>query len=257
MPQRVFDLSQPYFPGMPHFPTHPPFLFGLTKLHGEVVGPNGMSSAADSIAFSGHCGTHIDALGHFSCAGFVYGEAAVKQSYTGGLESHDAASIEPIVRRGVLLDVARTRGVRALEVQDEVTAADLDRACSAHRITIEPGDVVMMRLGWGHFFDDAKRYVNGGTMPGVNLEAAKWLSEHRVFAAGSDTLAFEKLPNPAMSVHVHLLVEQGIHLIENLQLEELSTAQAYEFQIVAAPLKIRGGTGAPVRPLALVEKQQE
>jgi kynurenine formamidase len=77
MSTRIIDLGQPYFSGMPHFPTHPPFLFGLTKLHGEIVAPDGMSSAADSIAFSGHCGTHIDALGHFSCAGFVYGDVEI------------------------------------------------------------------------------------------------------------------------------------------------------------------------------------
>ncbi len=82
------------------------------------------------------------------------------------------------------------------------------------------------------------------------LEAARWLSERKIFAAGSDTVAFERVPNPAMPVHVHLLVESGIHIIEVLNLEELARAQVYEFLFVAAPMNIRGATGAPVRPLA-------
>src|SRR3979490_2737281 len=87
---KVYDLAQPYFAGMPHFPTHPPFLFGLTKKHGEVVGPAGHSSAADAIAMGSHVGTHMDALCHFSCGGRLFGgeEVAEVQSYTGGLARH-------------------------------------------------------------------------------------------------------------------------------------------------------------------------
>jgi kynurenine formamidase len=66
-------------------------------------------------------------------------------------------------------------------------------------------------------------------------------------------VAFEKVPSPAMPVHVHLLVESGIHIIECLNLEELSAAGIREFTFIAAPLKLRGATGAPLRPLALAE----
>lgn len=250
---RIFDLAQPYFPGMPHFPTHPPFLFGLTKLHGEIVGPEDMSSSADSIAFSGHCGTHVDALGHFSCAGFVYGGVEIKQSYTAGLSSHDAEGIQPFVTRGVLLDIARLRGVAALDEKGEISADDLAHAAREQRIEVRDSDVALLRTGWGSHFADAKRYLNNAQMPGVRLDAARWISDRKVRAAGSDTLAFEKLPSAAMPVHVHLLVKSGIHIIENLNLEELAAAKVYEFRFVGASLKIRGGTGAPIRPLAIVE----
>jgi kynurenine formamidase len=76
------------------------------------------------------------------------------------------------------------------------------------------------------------------------------LSSRKIFATGSDTVAFEKMPSPAMSVHLHLLVESGIHIIEVLNLEELARDYVNEFIFVAAPMNIRGGTGAPVRPLA-------
>ena len=76
---RVYDLGQPYFTGMPHWPAHPPFLFGLTKQHGDMVGPAGNSSAADAMALGSHVGTHIDALCHFSCGGMLHGGHAVEE----------------------------------------------------------------------------------------------------------------------------------------------------------------------------------
>jgi len=110
---RVFDLAQPYFTGMPHYPTHPPFLFGLTKQHGDSVGPAGNSSAADAIALGSHVGTHIDALCHFSRGGKLYGgvEVAAAQSYGGGLRQYPVDTIAPILRRGVLLcpPIAKSR----------------------------------------------------------------------------------------------------------------------------------------------------
>jgi kynurenine formamidase len=96
------------------------------------------------------------------------------------------------------------------------------------------------------------RFVADGHAPGPSLAGARWLSQKQVFAAGSDTLAFEKIPSTTMPGHVHLLVESGIHIIECLNLEELAAAQIKEFLFIGAPLKIRGATGAPMRPLALV-----
>jgi kynurenine formamidase len=87
--------------------------------------------------------------------------------------------------------------------------------------------------------------------PGPELEAARWLSSRGVFAAGSDTVAFERVPAAEMPVHAHLLVESGIHIIEALNLEEIARERVYEFAFIAAPLKIRGGTGSPIRPIAL------
>src|SRR5262245_45665270 len=103
---RVFDLAQPYFTGMPHFPTHPPFLFVITRQHGAMGGPSGHSSAADAIAMGSLVGTHIDALSHFSCGGQWYGGVDVEQSYTTGMAQYTADEIGPILRRAVLLDLA-------------------------------------------------------------------------------------------------------------------------------------------------------
>ena len=251
---RVFDLAQPYFPGMPHHPTHPPFLFGLVKQHGDYVGPGGTSSAADALALGSHAGTHLDALCHFSCGGELFGgiEAASVQSYQQGFSAHSIETVAPILRRGVLLDVAGYMGVDALAADFEIAPELLDQAALAQGVAIERGDVVLLRTGWARYFDDARAFVSELHGPGPGKAGAEWLSRHGVFAAGSDTLAFEKVPDPAMPVHVHLLVSSGIHIIECLNLEELAAARAWTFLLVAAPLKIRGATAAPVRPLAIV-----
>jgi kynurenine formamidase len=251
---KVYDLGQPYFTGMPHHPVHPPFLFGLVKQHGEYVGPGGASSASDAIAMGSHVGTHIDALCHFSCGGKLHGgvEVAGAQSYTGGLRNYSIDTVEPIVRRGLLLDIAGREGFDALPRDFEITPAHLDGAATAQGVEIQPGDVVLLRTGWAQYFGDPARFIAEVRGPGPALAGAKWLSARGVFAAGSDTVAFERVPDPGMPVHVHLLVESGIHIIECLNLEEMAADKAYTFLFIAAPMKIRGATGAPVRPLALV-----
>ena len=247
---KVYDLSQPYFVGMPHFPTHPPFLFSLTRLHGEHVGPMGHSSAADALALGTHCGTHIDALGHFSCGGMFYGQEPVVQSYGGGLAKYSADTIGPILRRCVLLDIARIAGVPVLPKDFEIAPEHLDAA--AQGLAIQAGNIVLLRTGWSQYWNEPARFIAQGHGPGPSLAGARWLSARGVFAAGSDTLAFENIPTATMPVHVHLLVEKGIHIIECLNLEEIAAAGASSFLFVAAPLRIRGATGAPMRPLALV-----
>lgn len=245
---RVYDLGQPYFTGMPHWPAHPPFLFGLTKQHGDMVGPAGNSSAADAIALGSHVGTHIDALCHFSCAGMLHGGHAVEdlQSYGGGLKKFSVDTVAPILRRGVLLDLA---GNVTLAEDCEITPEQLE---AVRKAEVRRGDVVLLRTGWARYFEDARRFVNETRLPGPGLAAARWLSERGIFAAGSDTVAFEKSPVAEMPVHVHLLVESGIHIIECLNLEELAADGVSEFLFVGVPMKIRGATGAPVRPLAVV-----
>ncbi len=251
---RVYDLSQPYFPGMPHYPTHPPFLYGLTKRHGDFVNPGGSSSAADAIALGAHVGTHMDALCHFSQDGALHGGelAEDRQSYAGGVRLHSIDTVAPVWRRGVLLDVASFLGCETLAGDFSVSAALLEQTAAAEGMEVGEGDVVLIRTGWGRFFEDPRRFLGGMAGPGPELEGARWLSARGIFAAGSDTVAFERIPAPSMPVHVHLLVESGIHILEVLNLEDLARDRVWEFLFVAAPLKIRNATGAPVRPLAVV-----
>jgi kynurenine formamidase len=255
---RLYDLAHSYFAGMPHFPTHPPFIFGLTRKHGDMMLEGGVSSSADSIALGTHVGTHIDALCHFSCDGMLHGgvEAKAVQSDSNGFAKLGVDTMAPILRRGVLLDIAAEMKVDALPTDFAITPGHLDAALQTAKTAIHPGDVVLLRTGWARYFTDTAQFVTGGqghvvAGPGPQIEGARWLSERGVFAAGSDTIAFEKVPAARMPVHVHLLVENGIHIIEALNLENLSRDRIHEFLFIAAPLKVRGGTGSPIRPLAL------
>jgi len=231
---------------MPHYPTHPPFLFGATKKHGEIVLPGNVSSSADAIALGTHVGTHIDALCHFSCGGKLYGGIDADS-----VEQLSVDTVAPILRRGVLLDIAGNEGLSVLSPIFTIGVEHLDRAVDRQGVTIGRGDVVLLRTGWASLWDDAARYINNVTGPGPERAGAEWLSSRGVFAAGSDTVAFERVPS-GMEVHVHLLVESGIHIIEALNLEQLAADRVYEFLFVAIPMKIRGATGSPVRPIALV-----
>jgi kynurenine formamidase len=248
---KTYDLAQSYFIGMPHHPVHPPYLFSLVKKHGEYVTAAGGSSASEALGFGGHVGTHIDALCHFSRSGKLHDGGEVAQSYTGGLERLSVDTIAPIFRRGVLLDIARQENMDVLPVDFTITPEHLEAAERAQNIAVREGDVVLLRTGWARYWEDAGRFISQVRGPGPGEAGARWVSARHAFAAGSDTVAFEFVPAPNMPVHVHLLVESGIHIIECLNLEQLAADGVYEFIFIAAPLKIRGGTGSPIRPLAL------
>lgn len=233
---RLVDLAQPYYPGMPHWPTHPPFAIAPTKQHGDFVLANGASSSAELIALGTHVGTHMDAPCHFSLDG----------RFHRGLDARALAvdTFGPLVARGLLFDAAP--GAELAE--DAVITAD-ELAAS---LEPQPGDVVLVRTGWGRRWRDARRFLNGQRQPGLSLDAARWLSSRGVRAIGADNVALERIPSAEMPVHVHLLVEAGVLILECLNLEALAEAGAREFLFLAAPLRIEGATGAPVRPLALL-----
>src|SRR6266545_471584 len=233
----VYDLAQPYYPGMPHHPTHPPFLYGLVKQHGDYVSPAGSSSAADALALGSHAGTHIDALSHFSCGGRLHGgvSAADQQSQTTGMGLHSIDTVAPILRRGVLLDIAGRHGGAPLAEDFEITPGEMEAAAGEQGVEVQAGDVALLRTGWAQYWGDARRFVSQVRGPGPRLAGAQWLSARRVFAAGSDTVAFERVPDPDMPVHVHLLVESGIHIVECLNLEEVAARRVYTFLFVGAP----------------------
>jgi kynurenine formamidase len=255
---RVVELGHPLFTGMPSSPNHPGFRMTLARRHGDSVRPDGGSASNEVIITGGHVGTHVDALAHVSQEGLLYGGVDAEQAQRGGRHTvHGAETIPPMVSRGVLLDVAAVHGVDTLEGGYGVTAEDL--AAAAERAGAEPaqGDVALVRTGWARLFDDAEAYLGHDSgVPGVTEDGARWLAERGVVATGSDTTAYEWIPPGAghrvLPVHRILLVECGIHIVEHLALEDAAAAGLTEFLAVFAPLRVVGGTGAPVRPLAVV-----
>ncbi|MGH9323456.1 MAG: cyclase family protein, partial [Vicinamibacteria bacterium] len=242
---------------------NPPFTLGLQTSHKATAGfiPGGIAFAADMMFFSGqHGAPTIDALGHISNNGKLYGggDAAASESANGltaqGIENYPR---EKFVNRGVLLDVARHKGVEALEAGYEITPADLEATAKAQGVEIREGDSVLIRTGYGQFYDrDRAKFM--GFRPGPGEEAAKWLASKRIFLTGSDQLTYEAFPEKGSVFPVHrtLIADNGIYLVENMNLEELGQALSernrYEFVLVLNPLRVKGATGSALNAFALL-----
>ncbi len=252
---RILDLAQELAPGIPHHPNHPPYSFTLTKQHGEVMYPDGVSASAEMITTGGHVGTHVDGLAHVSKGGRVFGDQEVigAQSYVGGMEVCSVHEMAPMLARGRFVDAPTYVG-RDLEPGDAVDDGLL-QAWSEDHGRPEPGDVVLIRTGWSRHWHDVGSYLGVTTgVPGIDLSGARWLTDHGVRATGSDTIAYEVMPSGALEVHVHLLVEHGVPIMEAMNLDPLADEQVDDaFFFVASPLSVRGGTGSPIRPLAIIE----
>lgn len=256
---RTYDLGRPMFVGMPQSPNHPAFSHTLPRRHGDMVRDDGGSAANDLIVTGTHVGTHIDALAHVSHGGRLHGDADATEASRGGrFMEHGVHTIDPMVRRGVLLDVPAALGVEMCEPAYEITPNDLESAASSQNVTVGAGDVVLVRTGWGRRFDDgAGAYIGRESgVPGVGEASARWLAGRAVHAAGADTIAFERLVpgggHGLLPAHRVLLVEAGIYIVEALALEELAAAAVHEFTLVLVPLNVLGATGSPVRPLAVL-----
>jgi kynurenine formamidase len=249
---KTYDLGMEYYVGMPHHPNHPPFAFSLTKKHGDVVYQGGVSACNCLFTTGGHTGTHFDAHGHISLEGRVHGvgEIAPFQDYH-GLKKGGIEEVPPVVTRGVLLDIAGFEGTPCLEAGYGIGSRALEGAAARQGTEIEPGDAVLIRTGWIRYFEDPVAYLGHQGCPGLVEDGGRWLVEKGVAHVGGDTIALEKTPTPNLPVHVILLYENGIHIIEAMNLEELARDRVYEFLFFTSPLKIRGGTASPVRPVAV------
>ncbi len=257
-PQRVYDLAQQMHTGIPHHPNHPPYGFTLTKQHGEVMYPDGVSAAAEMITTGGHVGTHVDGLAHVSRLGQVYGgvDITANQSYSEGMKEVSVHELAPLFARGHLVDATVALG-RPLTPQDGVDADLLEAWFSEHERP-QAGSVVLVRTGWDQHWSDNATYLgtNDGA-PGVVLSGARWLTDHGAVATGADTVAYERMPMPSIEVHCHLLVENGVPIMEAMNLSSIADDEVWEFFFTASPLPIRGGTGSPIRPLALVPEEAQ
>lgn len=256
---RIFDLGRPMFQGMPQSPNHPSYWHSYPRRHGDMMRADGGSAANDLIVTGTHVGTHIDALAHVSHEGKLYGGVDAQVAMEGGkFMEHGVHTISPMMRRGVLLNVPGALGLVTCPPGYEITPDDLDLTVQHQGIEVEPGDVVLVRSGWGRYFErGAEAYVGRESgVPGVGERGAGWLVDRGAFAVGADTIAFERLaPGGGHSIlpaHRVLLVESGIYIIEALDLDEIAAAKIYEFTFVLIPLNLVGATGSPVRPLAVV-----
>jgi kynurenine formamidase len=256
---KTYDLEQPRYFGAPILPAHAPgFVYTLHRRH--EAGMESRTSASGSIYMTEHSGTHIDALCHQAENLYLYGEQEINaqvQTST-GFTRLGVENIEPIMARGILLDVARYRGVDWIEDDQPITRSDIEATLQQQGTSIHQGDVVLVRTGNGARWQEPSAYLAAG---GVRTDASQWIAEQQVMAVGADNMAWDSLGyvDPDLKVsypgHLVLLVRSGIYIIENLFLEELAKDQQYEFLFVCLPLKMRGVTGSPVRPIAVVSQK--
>lgn len=255
---KVIDLSREMFAGMPQSPNHPEFRMALQRRHGDMVRADGSSAANELIVTGGHVGTHVDALCHVSYKGRLHNDLDAAQVQAGGKFS--ALGIEtmaPVLCRGVLLDIPAVLGISCCPPGYEITPDDLEAASCVPGAAPSRGCAILVRSGWGQHFSDRERYIGKQSgVPGPSESGARWLAEHSPVVVGADTIAFERLAPGAghavLPAHRVLLVKEGIHIIEMMDLEELSKTAVVEFVLILAPLKLQGATGSPVRPLAVV-----
>jgi kynurenine formamidase len=250
----VFELGRVLAEGMP-LPAGRRFEI-VTKRSRQDPGTNRRGSNEELIVSEiGQVGTQFDTFSHqminssmYNC--FKLDDLASRTGFT----KLGVQQVGALVTRGVLIDVAAFKKTSVLPESYEITPQDLQQALGEQKLTLQPGDAVLIHTGWGTLWGkDNTRYQR--TSPGLGTAAAEWLAKQDPMLVGADNGGVEVAPNPdpqlAGPVHQIFLVVNGIHLLENLRLDELAARRAHEFALIVEPLKIQGGTGSSVAPIAI------
>lgn len=212
--------------------------------------------ADDLLVVNTHSSTHLDALSHNFLDGMMYNGVPVGEAVSStGVTRNSVSNVGAIVTRGILLDVAAHRGVDSLDMGEAIGRHELDACAAAQRVTPRPGDVCLVRTGWMRLFaSDRARFDSGE--PGLSNDVSGWFHEHGLVALGADNGAVDVLPGEPgvrpFGLHPRIINRQGGYLMEYLDLEELATTGTHEFLFVAAPLRVAGGSGSPVNPVAIL-----
>jgi len=278
---RIFDLSHTWDENSPIASVNPPYSMVLNATHAGTRGTfdsDGQLSFTSEIQqWSGqHGAPSIDAIGHIGHNGLLFGgvDAAKATSDTRGIGRSGVGAhldiahypTERLVNRGVLLDVARfvQRNGDPLPADFAITDEHLAETADHQGVRIRRGDTVLIRTGWGKLFTADPATYKGDNAAGVGVAGAKFLAKQKPAVVGNDTLTFEVRPPLAFPpevplfqvfpVHMIMIPDNGINIIENYFLEEIAAAKEYEFLLVVPPIKIRGGTGSALRSFAMVPR---
>lgn len=253
----------PQAPGSPRLnPQH-----FMVETGTDAVSKQGPAAYADDVlTMSIHAATHWDALSHVFHRGRMYNDRPCSDVTSDGARMNSIVPVSRrMVTRGVLVDVARAKGVDALPADHEVTVAELEAALDAQGVDARPGDALLVRTGhlgriaaasaWSEFTEAGDRLP---LEPGIGAECLRWLHEHGVAAVACDNWAVEQLAadNPGrLPVHEVGIVHMGLLLGEIFELDGLAEACAadgrYAFLLTATPLPVRGGVGGAVNPVAI------
>jgi kynurenine formamidase len=264
---KVYEIGQVYEKGMPIFgqrtytllsPASPTYAFPSAN---RLVGNDEFLCGE-----IGQVGTQFDGLGHVGMRMKMADGTEQDVYYNGvtgaemyspyGLRKLGIEHVKPILTRGILIDIAGYKGVPNLPARYEVTLADVRGALARQGLSekdLRPGDALIFRYGWSRFWRDPQAY--DANPPGIGLEVARWVAERKASMVGSDQSGTEVQPsadpNQLYPVHQELMMKNGILNLENLTLEELARDGVYEFLFVFTPVRFKGATGSPGRPLAI------
>ncbi len=251
---RVYELGMPLFGNRHYSLTIPGVPTGSVDSENQVVWNDEMFSGE-----IGQIGTQFDGLGHLGVR--VDGEdrfynglklAEFGDSY--GLKKLGVENVGVFLTRGVLLDVASFKEKDRLEVGYVITVKDIKGTLKKQGVSVREGDVVLFYTGHGKLWMKDNETYNKGE-PGPGLGAAKWLIKKKIVMMGGDSWAVEAVPgedeNRPFECHQWLIAKNGIHIIENLNLDALVQDQVYEFAFFFAPVPFKGATGSPGNPVAV------
>ena len=226
------------------------------KVPNPVPGTNNRVTNEEVVTSEiGQVGTQFDGFGHQSHAGSHYNCFKTSEIVTrSGFTKLGVHNVGTLISRAVLIDVAGYKGVDMLGDNYEITLDDIEGSVKKQNITFERGDAIIIHTGWGKLWGKQNaRYQK--TNPGLGVPAAQWLIAKDPLLLGADNAPVEVSPNPDRSlnlpVHQLALVIHGVHLLENLKLDELVARNVSEFALVLQPMKMQGATGSTVAPVAL------
>lgn len=254
---KIYRLAQTLATDIPQLADNPAIAHGRRfKVTRPPKSRPGSGALSEMVELPTHTGTHIDAFGHWYKDDRVLGGRGADEvwSTAEGLSDLGIEHCPPLITRGVLFDVAAHKGVEMLDSDVEIGSADLHGFSAKLGVSIQPGEVALVRTGWSQLWHRRDpRYIK--EEPGLSREAAQWLAEQGVVAIGADNWAIDAVPPTEprrRDVHEVCLADRGIYLIENLNLEELAKDRVYEFLFVALPTRLKGGTGFPIEPVAVI-----
>lgn len=236
-------------------------LHAMVQINQELFGPGTVATSDDTVTMGLQAATHWDALTHASHSGRIYnGRPADTITAHAGARFCGIDKVRSLVSRGVLLDVARAKGLDRLPGDHAVTPEDLSEAEEHAGLKVGPGDVVLVRTGQIGTLLAGDKHAYAYPSPGLSLRTPEWFHARDVAAVANDTLTFEIFPPEVedlwLPVHALDLVEMGMIQGQNWNLEELSTACGeegrYGFLLSATPEPFVGATGTPVAPVAIL-----
>ncbi|WP_417823042.1 cyclase family protein [Thalassospira lucentensis] len=230
-------------------------VFSPSQSGNKTIGSN--SGTYNDDMFTGWLGvgTQIDGLGHLGDHHTYYNNNHAEDFVMAtGLTKLGIENVPPIATRGVLLDIAAIKGTDRLDGGYVITLDDLMKAQKAAGTEIRKGDVVLIHTGWLDLVgkDDG---LYGRTEPGLGLAAAAWLADQGVVAVGADTWGLEAVPHEDpdafFPVHVKLLAENGVYILENIVTRDLAADRAHEFLFVLGQAKLKGAVQMIINPVAV------